>query len=108
MRILLTLQTLALSRHPRLVAPSMIAAGLLFALFLAAPACRSQTVSVAKPQIAVLNLESRGVDANETATLSDRLRNELVKTDAFVVVDREYMDRTLAEQGFQMTGCTLQ
>lgn len=108
MRTLLTLQTLVPAGNPRPVAFGTIVTGLLLALLLAAPAGRSQSVSLTKPQIAVLNLESRGVDENETATLSDRLRNELVKTEAFVVVDREYMDRTLAEQGFQMTGCTLQ
>ncbi|RIK56387.1 hypothetical protein DCC62_30485, partial [candidate division KSB1 bacterium] len=59
-----------------------------------------------KPQIAVLNLEGRGISENEAATLSERLRGQLVKTNAFIVIDRENMDKTLGEQGFQMTGCT--
>lgn len=73
------------------------------AFFLIATSSHSQS---SKPQIAVLNLEGRGISENEAATLSERLRGQLVKTNAFIVIDRENMDKTLGEQGFQMTGCT--
>ena len=59
-----------------------------------------------KESIAVLDLEGRGISAIEAATLTDRLRSELVKTGAVTVVERGQMQTILAEQDFQMAGCT--
>ena len=57
--------------------------------------------------IAVLTLEVRGgVSEAEAATLSDRLRTELVNMRAFVVLERAKMYEILKEQGFNQTGCT--
>ncbi len=56
--------------------------------------------------IAVLDLEGRGISAIEAATLTDRMRSELVKTGAVTVVERGLMVTILAEQDFQMTGCS--
>ncbi|UCD38379.1 MAG: hypothetical protein JSW54_02560 [Fidelibacterota bacterium] len=55
---------------------------------------------------AVLDLEGRGISALEAATLTDRMRSELVKTGAVQVVERGQMQQILGEQDFQMTGCT--
>ncbi len=59
-----------------------------------------------KESIAVLDLDGRGISAIEAATLTDRLRSELVKTGAVTVVERGQMQTILAEQDFQMAGCT--
>lgn len=59
-----------------------------------------------KESIAVLDLEGRGISTIEAATLTDRLRSELVKTGAVTVVERGQMQTILAEQDFQMAGCT--
>ncbi len=59
-----------------------------------------------KESIAVLDLEGRGISAIEAATLTDRMRSELVKTGAVTVVERGQMQTILAEQDFQMAGCT--
>ncbi len=60
-----------------------------------------------KKNIAVMELESRGsLNKEESGTLTDRLRSMLVRTNAFVVVDRGQMQDILSEQGFQMSGCT--
>jgi len=60
-----------------------------------------------KTNIAVIDLGSRGgLSQSEIGTLTDRLRSLLVRTNAFNVVDRGRMEEILAEQGFQMTGCT--
>ncbi|MFB0516616.1 MAG: CsgG/HfaB family protein [Candidatus Neomarinimicrobiota bacterium] len=56
--------------------------------------------------LAVLDLEGRGISAAETASLTDRLRSELVKTAEVTVVERGQMNRILTEQDFQLTGCT--
>ena len=60
----------------------------------------------AKESYAVLDLEGRGISALEAATLTDRMRSELVKTGAVMVVERGQMQQILGEQDFQMTGCT--
>lgn len=60
-----------------------------------------------KTTIAVIDLASRGgLSQSEIGTLTDRLRSLLVQTQAFTVVDRGRMEEVLAEQGFQMSGCT--
>lgn len=56
--------------------------------------------------VAILDLEGRGISALEAATLTDRLRSEMVTIGAFVVVERGQMEMLLEEQGFQQTGCT--
>jgi hypothetical protein len=57
--------------------------------------------------IAVLDLE---LDANVPeaygVTLSNRLRQELLGTGAFAVIERGRMNDILAEQGLQLSGCT--
>jgi TolB-like protein len=59
-----------------------------------------------KIPVAILDLEGRGISALEAATLTDRLRSEMVTVGAFVVVERGQMEMLLEEQGFQQTGCT--
>ncbi|MBC8175537.1 MAG: hypothetical protein H8E82_07785 [Candidatus Marinimicrobia bacterium] len=59
-----------------------------------------------KLNVAVLNLEGFGISAMEAATLTDRLRSELVGVGVFLVVERGQMEMILEEQGFQQTGCT--
>jgi hypothetical protein len=62
--------------------------------------------AVEKMQIAVLDLEPKGVSKIVAGVVSDILRSEMVKTGYFTVVERGQMDAILKEQGFQMTGCT--
>ncbi len=57
-------------------------------------------------QIAVLDLDPIGITDNESKTLTDRLRSELVSSDEFTVIERNEMNEILKEQGFQQTGCT--
>jgi len=59
-----------------------------------------------KTAVAVLDLEGKGISALEAATLTDRLRSEMVSVGAFQVVERGQMEEILNEQGFQQTGCT--
>tara|TARA_B100001179_G_scaffold66475_1_gene46450 strand:+ start:303 stop:1010 length:708 start_codon:yes stop_codon:yes gene_type:complete len=56
--------------------------------------------------VAVMDLEGRGISAMEAATLTDRLRSEMVNIGIFQVVERGQMEMLLEEQGFQQTGCT--
>jgi len=67
----------------------------------------SSTVAVAGPlHVAVADLGAQGVSPSDAAIASDWLRNELVTARAFVVVERQQMERVLAEQSLQQTGCT--
>jgi len=58
-------------------------------------------------RIAVMDFStSGGLSEMEAVTLTNRLRSMLVKTNAFIVLERGKMDEILTEQGFQQTGCT--
>jgi TolB-like protein len=60
-----------------------------------------------KLRIAILDFNNTGgLSKQETVTLGNRLNSMLVKTDAFIVLERGKMDDILDEQGFQQTGCT--
>ena len=59
-----------------------------------------------KESVAVMDMEGRGISAIEAATLTDRMRSELVRTGVVTVVERGAMQAILAEQDFQLSGCT--
>lgn len=60
-----------------------------------------------KTSIAVADLEARGMTKDDGGIISDRLREELLNTGVFRVMERSVMDQILKEQSFQQTGvCT--
>jgi len=60
-----------------------------------------------KLRIAVLDFSTTGgLSKQETVTLGTRLSSMLVKTNAFIVLERGKMEEILGEQGFQQSGCT--
>jgi len=78
---------------------------ILLLLFLISNSIFAQEKDVIR--IAVLDFGTSGGLSNmEAVTLTNRLRSMLVKTKAFVVLERGIMDEILNEQGFQQTGCT--
>jgi hypothetical protein len=56
--------------------------------------------------IAVLDLEGRGISSDESLVLTDKLRAELFATGKYQVIERGAMEQILKEQGFQQSGCT--
>jgi hypothetical protein len=54
--------------------------------------------------VAVGTFESNGVPASDVNILVDRLRNELMNTGTFRVMERGMMDEILREQAFQQSG----
>ena len=58
--------------------------------------------------MAVMDLKAESVSASDSAVISSLLRGELVKTGRFKLVEKNQMDKVLAEQAFQQTGCTSQ
>jgi hypothetical protein len=61
-----------------------------------------------KELVAVIDLDAAGATKIQAAALSDRLREELLATGRFRIVERGQMDKLLAEQALQQTGCTSQ
>jgi hypothetical protein len=56
--------------------------------------------------LAVADLRAENVSAGNAAVIADLLRGELVKTHTFNVIEKANMDKVLAEQAFQQTGCS--
>ena len=61
-----------------------------------------------KELIAVLDLRGVKADEPEVAALTDRLREVLLKTGRYTLVDRSQMEAILDEQALQQTVCTEQ
>jgi len=61
-----------------------------------------------RPTVAVLDLSASNAPAGEAAVISGFIRSAVVRTGTYDVVDKGNMDRILAEQAFQQTGCTSQ
>jgi TolB-like protein len=58
--------------------------------------------------LAVAQFDSQGVSASDAAVIVDMIRNELVKQGSLDIVEKSNMDKILAEQSFQQSGCTSQ
>ena len=72
----------------------------------ASPAQAATPAQSGKELIAVLDLEAIGSDKVQASAMSDRLREELLKSGKYILVEREQMDAVLKEQAFQQAGCT--
>ncbi len=66
----------------------------------------SSALAQVNESFAILDLKGRGISALEAASLTDRLRSELVNTGKVNIVERGQMEAILAEQNFQLLGCT--
>ncbi len=56
--------------------------------------------------VAVMDMSAQNVSAGDAAVISDILRSELVKIETINVLERQNMQKILAEHAFQQTGCT--
>jgi hypothetical protein len=83
------------------VAPAQQAAPL-------APPAPQTKAAPDKELIAVLELEAAGADRNLAAALTDSLRESLLKTGRFTLVERAQIEEILNEQALQQAGCTTQ
>ena len=79
--------------------------GLMSALFLIL-ALSCPLFAAEKMQVAVLDLQPKGVSKVVAGGVTDMIRADLVDVGVFTVVERGQMNEILKEQGFQMTGCT--
>jgi len=73
----------------------------IFAFFIA-----GQIFAETKENIAVLDFKALNVSKADAVAISEFVGIALVKTGKFNVLERSNIDKVLAEQGFQQTGCT--
>jgi DNA-binding beta-propeller fold protein YncE len=68
----------------------------------------AETASSEAPMqnVAVVDLQAYGVSSNDAAVIADMIRSELVRSGSCNVVEKQNMEKVLAEQTFQQTGCT--
>ncbi len=59
-----------------------------------------------KMRIAIMDFSPKGITIKDARTISELIRNDMINTGEYIVVERDQMNRILYEQGFQMTGCT--
>lgn len=59
-----------------------------------------------KPAIAVLDFKGVNASAGDAEAVTQFVRNAVVNSGAYTVVEKQNMDRVLAEQAFQQAGCT--
>jgi len=64
------------------------------------------TAHTARSTLAVADFASQGVSSTDSAVITELFRSDLVKRNAFDVVEKANMDKILAEQTFQQSGCT--
>ncbi len=67
-----------------------------------------QAQAGAKEVVAVLDLEALEATKVQAAAFTDRVREELVASGRYTVVDRNQLNSVLDEQALQQTGCTSQ
>lgn len=85
---------------------SLVRGTVTFVLYILLLAPAGPLQAQVKESVAVMDMEGRGISTIEAATLTDRMRSELVATGVVNVVERGAMQAILAEQDFQMSGCT--
>ena len=59
-----------------------------------------------KPTVAVLDFEGQDVSESDVKTLTERMRTEIGNTNAVRLIERKAVEKIMAEQGFQQSGCT--
>lgn len=72
------------------------------------PAAKSAAAGGTKMLVAVLDLDPVGASKTEAVAVSERLREELLRSGRITLVDRAQINAVLDEQAFQQTGCTSQ
>ncbi len=72
----------------------------------ARPAVPPPAAAFQQELIAVLDLEAVDASKSQASAMTDRLREELLRSGKFILVNRDQMEAVLNEQAFQQTGCT--
>jgi TolB-like protein len=79
---------------------------ILFLLLLSLSICSPLFAETKKMRIAIMDFSPKGIAVKDSRTISELIRNDMINTNEYTVVERDQMNKILYEQGFQMTGCT--
>jgi len=79
-------------------------AGILLLLVLAAMPVLGAEAE--KPTVAVMDFAAANTSSGEAAVVSEFVRQAVVRSGKFLVVEKKNQDKILSEQAFQQTGCT--
>jgi TolB-like protein len=71
-------------------------------LLLISPVLRGQQL----PSLAIIDFEALGISAQEAGILTSRLGSHIVRLNVYRAIERAQIEEILAEQDFQLTGCT--
>jgi uncharacterized protein (TIGR02145 family) len=63
------------------------------------------SILLCQTQVAVADFNGLGISQNETQALTNRLMIQLHRTNKFIVLEREMLDKIIEEQKFQLSGC---
>ncbi|MBC8548088.1 MAG: PDZ domain-containing protein [Candidatus Brocadiales bacterium] len=63
------------------------------------------SILFSQTHVAVVDFEGLGVSNDDTKALSNRLMIEMHRTNKFIVLEREMLDKIIEEQKFQLSGC---
>lgn len=67
---------------------------------------RAAGATEARPALAVADFIANNTSGSDAAVLTDLVRAAVITDGTYTVVDKKDMDKLLAEQAFQKTGCT--
>jgi len=62
--------------------------------------------STEKTQIAIIDFHAQNVSKQNAIKVTELIRNEMINSGKFIIIERAQMGAVLREQGFQQTGCT--
>ncbi|MBN2158365.1 MAG: hypothetical protein JW807_03145 [Spirochaetes bacterium] len=74
---------------------------LVFILVVAQPIMAAE-----KMTMAIMDFAAHDFRRADAVKVSELIRNELINSGAYILIERAQVDKILKEQGFQMTGCT--
>ena len=57
-------------------------------------------------RVAVVDFKADGIDEASARRISELIRNEMIKSGRYRIIERTQIDKILTEQGFQLSGCT--
>ena len=63
------------------------------------------SIMFSQKTVAVLDFDANNVSKSDVRAFSDRLREELFKTNKYKVLERSLMEEIMKEQKFQLSGC---
>ncbi|RPI96300.1 MAG: hypothetical protein EHM32_03515 [Spirochaetales bacterium] len=65
-----------------------------------------QTAGAEKMRLAIIDFTAKGISRSDAEMMNDLLRNKMINSGEFIVLERSLMKEIMKEQSLQMTGIT--